>query len=624
MLVEDFGVDLNKLALEKKVDPVIGREKELSRIIEILSRRTKNNPILIGDAGVGKTALVEELSSRIVNNNVPDFLKEKRIIALDIASLVAGTKYRGEFEERIKKILKELEETEDIILFIDEIHTLMGAGGAEGAIDASNILKPALARNKIKCIGATTTNEFKKYIENDSAFERRFQKVIIEEPNKKELKEILLRLKPIYEAFHNVVIPDFIIDKSIELSKKYLYDRKEPDKTIDLIDEVAAKVSLKESKKDKKLEKLKYELREINKQKNQAIISQDFNYASELKEQEIKILDKINKIELKKMSKQQINEVTLEDLIKVIQVKTKIPVYELDNDNINILKRIEKEFKREIIGQDEAINRVMDVIKRIKLGFKDEMRPYSFLFVGPTGVGKTKLANLLGEKIVGHTNIIKLDMSEFSEAHSVSKIIGAAPGYVGYMDNRNVLEEVRNKPYSIIILDEIEKGHSSAINLFLQILDEGKLKDSSGNVIRFDNNIIIMTSNLGFGKNVVGFNNQKSKTMSVLKDALGTEFVNRIDSIVIFNRLREDDIKVIINNYVKLLREKLKEKDIVIRLGKKVLDAILENSRYKEFGARRIEKIIKERVESLAIDNIIIGKKTVIIDNIKEDKVFVD
>ncbi|MDD4035939.1 MAG: ATP-dependent Clp protease ATP-binding subunit [Bacilli bacterium] len=624
MLVEDFGVDLNRLALDKKVDPVIGREKELGRIIEILSRRTKNNPILIGDAGVGKTALIEELSSRIVNDKVPNFLKGKRIIALDIASLVAGTKYRGEFEERIKNILKELEESDDIILFIDEMHTLMGAGGAEGAIDASNILKPALARNKMKCIGATTTAEFKKYIENDSAFERRFQKVIIEEPNKVELREILLRLKPIYESFHNVLIPDYIIDKSIELSGKYLYDRKEPDKTIDLIDEVAAKVSLKESKGDKRLEKLRSELNKIDEQKNQAIINQDFNYASELKEQEIKVLDKINKMEIKKLNEQPKNEVTVNDLIKVIQIKTKIPVYELDNNNISILTKIEKEFKAKIIGQEEPINKVMDIIKRIKLGFKDEGRPYSFIFVGPTGVGKTKLANLLGDKIVGPTNIIKLDMSEFAESYSISKIMGAAPGYVGYMDNRNILEEVRNKPHSIIILDEIEKGHPSVINLFLQILDEGRIKDSSGNIIRFDNSIIIMTSNLGFNKSMVGFNNDKNKVMNVLKETLSIEFVNRIDSIIVFNRLEESAIKEIIKNNIKLLRNKLRDKNIIIRLGKKVVDTILINSRYEEFGARRIEKIIKEKLETLIIDSMVVGKKIIKIDEIEPDKVFAD
>jgi ATP-dependent Clp protease ATP-binding subunit ClpC len=617
-IVEEYGTDLTKLAAEGKLDLVIGRDKEIQRILEILCRRTKNNPILIGEAGVGKTALVEELSNRIVNNNVPTNLRNKRIITLDMASLVAGTKYRGEFEERIKSILKELEETDEIILFIDEMHTLIGAGGAEGAIDASNILKPALARNKMRCIGATTIIEYNKYIETDSALERRFQKVLVEEPNEKQLKEILLRLKTIYESYHNVVISDDIINKCIELSKKYIYDRKEPDKTIDLLDEVCAKVSLKETKINKKLEKLKCNVEIIIKEKNEAIIIQDFDKASSLREKEKELVDKVNKLEMKLYGAKNTKEVTVKDLIEVINIKTKIPVYELELNDTDKINKIRMDLKKEITGQNNAIDDIVNILKRIKLGFKDESRPYSFMFVGPTGVGKTKLATLYGNYLVGQNNVIKLDMSEFSEPHSISKIIGAAPGYVGYMDNKNILEEIRNKPYSLIIVDEIEKAHPNIVNLFLQILDEGKIKDAKGTVIRFDNTVIIFTSNLGFGINVVGFNKEDKKIFNILKEKLSLEFVNRLDNVVLFNKLSKDNIIEIIKGKMKKLKLKMKDKNIIINFKNSVVDEIIEASQYNDFGARKIDKIIRDKIESKIIDNIILGKNKIDINSIED------
>jgi len=621
LLIEEFGVDLTKMAAEGKVDPVIGRDKEIQRILEILCRRTKNNPMLVGEAGVGKTALVEELSNRIVNNNVPSILKNKRIISLDIASLVAGTKYRGEFEERIRNILKELEETDDIILFVDEMHTLIGAGGAEGAIDASNILKPALARNKMRCIGATTTAEYTKYIESDSAFERRFQKIIIDEPNQKQLREILFRLKNIYEAYHNVIIKEEIVDKIIELAKKYIYARKEPDKTIDLLDEVCAKVSLRETKVTKKIEKLKKQIDDIIKNKNQAIIEQEFNRASELKIIEKELVDKVNKLEMKLFTKKITKEVKLKDIIDVVNIKTKIPVYELLNDDVKRIKELKTNLNKEIIGQDEQINILINIMKRIKYGFKDEAKPYSLIFVGSTGVGKTKLASLFGAGLVGETNIIKLDMSEFYEAHSISRIIGAAPGYVGYMDNKNILEEIKNKPHAVIIVDEIEKAHPNIVNLFLQILDEGKIKDSKGTIVRFDNNIIIFTSNLGFNNNLVGFTKNDKQVISTLKESLSVEFINRIDNILLFNKLIEVNIINIIKHKVKYLKSKIKSKGISVIISNDVINQILNETDYNEFGARKIDKIIREKIETQIIDKLIEGNNRITIKSLNKEKI---
>ncbi|MCI8445356.1 MAG: ATP-dependent Clp protease ATP-binding subunit, partial [Bacilli bacterium] len=440
LLLEELGIDLTEKARQGELDPVIGRDKEIKRVLEILTRRTKNNPLLIGDAGVGKTAIVEELSRMIAFGEVPLSLKNKRIISLDMATTVAGTKYRGEFEDRMRKILKEIEENDNIILFIDEIHTLVGAGGAEGAIDASNIFKPALARNKLRLIGATTTAEYKKYIEEDGALERRFQKIMVDIPSTDTVKEILYKLRPIYEKYHLVEISDAMIDLIIRLSDQYVYDRHQPDKAIDIMDEVCSKVSLKESKELKRYNCLNKELQGVRKQKNEAIVNDDFEIASQFKDQENQIMNEMNELELLLYRKDQRKQVTKEDIASVVNMKTNIPVYELLQDNITVIEKIEAALRDRILGQEEAVSSVIDLSKRIKLGYQDKNRCYSYLFCGPSGVGKTELSKIFANHLVGENNVIKLDMSEFAEAHTISKIVGAPPGYVGYMDHRNILE----------------------------------------------------------------------------------------------------------------------------------------------------------------------------------------
>ncbi len=614
LLIDDIGVDLNKKALNGNLDPVTGRDEEIKRVLEILSRRCKNNPLLIGEAGVGKTAIVEELANMIVRGEVPLALRNKRIISLDMASAVAGTKYRGEFEERMNKILKEIEENNDIILFIDEIHTLVGAGGAEGAIDASNIFKPALARGKIRCIGATTTLEYKKYIEKDSALERRFQTVMINEPSKKTVKSILMNLKDIYEGYHKVIIDEDIIDLIINLSSKYIYNRNEPDRSIDILDEVSAKVSLKESKDLKEYGTYNKKLKEVIKNKKKAIIDNDFDRASQFKNEEFSLMNKINNLELS-LYKKHDRKVTKLDVASVINMKTGIPIYEILNEKSKLIKHTEKILSKHIVGQDEALKEVSKVAKKIKLGFNDKC--FSFLFCGPSGVGKTLLAKTFGENLVGVDNIIRLDMSEYKEAHSISKLIGSPPGYVGYDDNTDIFEEIRNKPYSLLILDEIEKAHTNIINLFLQILDEGKVKNSKGKIIRFDNVVIIMTSNVGFHEINVGFNNSNSK-ISRLNDNFSIPFMNRVDKVICFNFLNEDNILKIIRMQLRDFKNKYSDK-IKIKISKDVENEILSLSNYEEYGARKISKIIKDRLESFVIDEIIDGKTEVYIKNLKQN-----
>ena len=600
LLLDELGEDLTSKA--NTLDPVIGRDKEIKRVIEILSRRTKNNPLLIGEAGVGKTAIVEELSRMIAHGDVPNNLKTKKIISLDMATLVAGTKYRGEFEERVRKVIKEVEENSDIILFIDEIHTLVGAGGAEGAIDASNIFKPALARNKLRCIGATTTLEYKKFIESDKALERRFQKVNIEIPTKDTVKQILLKLKPIYENYHHVLIKEELLDKIIELSDKYIFDRHQPDKSIDILDEVCAKSSLKESKELLEYNKLNKKLQLLIQNKNEAISNNDFKKASSFKEKEFILMNKINNLELKLCNKNK-NEVTIEEIANVINSKTKIPVYEILSEND--ISKINLELNT-IIGQEKAIKEVSNIAKKIKLGYKDD-KCYSLLFAGPSGVGKTELAKIFGRSLVGD-NVIRLDMSEFSEAHSVSKFVGAPPGYIGYNDNKTILEEIRNKPFSVLILDEIERANQSIINLLFQILDNGKIKDSKGVDVYFNNVIIIMTSNIGFDEINVGFN-KNNDDLTKLKEYFSIPFINRIDNIISFNRLKEENIKQIID--IKINKVVKKYKNIKIKIDESVFDEIIKLSNYNEFGARKIDKIIKDKLENIIIDKIIDNKKSV-------------
>ena len=599
LIVEELGVDLTKRAKNNELDPVIGRDIELNRVIEILSRRTKNNPLLIGEAGVGKTAIAEELARRIVSGNVPMPLKNKRIISVDMACTVAGTKYRGEFEERIKKMVKELEDNDDVIIFIDEIHTLVGAGGAEGAIDASNILKPALARGKLKLIGATTISEYKKFIEKDNALDRRFQKVFVEEPDKLNLKNILMNLKSIYEAYHGVKIEEKLIDKIIELSDRYIYDRCEPDKSIDILDEVCTKVSLKEAKEEKEIIKLSDCLTKIQKEKNNAIINQNYDKAYSLKEDEEELQSKINKLKLDYMRKEKVKKVKLKDIVEVVSSKTKIPINEISKDYITSINEIEKTLKENIIGQDEAIDKLIDISKKIKLGIKDKNKSYSVLFCGSTGTGKTYLSKLFAENLVGKNNVIKLDMSEYSESISINKIIGSPAGYVGYDDNKNILEEIRNKPYSVLILDEIEKAHKSVLNFFLNILDEGNCKDSSGKTVRFDNVLIIMTSNAYVSKSLMGFN--KNTTNNSLEDFFSKEFINRIDEIVPFNKFTEEDINKIIIKEANKCYKKYNSENII---SLDMINRIIKESNYEEYGVRKLCKAVRKEIENQIVCNI--------------------
>ena len=615
LLIEELGINLNEKVMSNLTDPVIDREKEIERILEILCRRTKNNPILIGNAGVGKTAIVEELAKRIVTNEVPDYLKNKKIISLDMATTVAGTKYRGEFEERMRKILNEIETNDDIILFIDEIHTLVGAGGAEGAIDASNILKPALARGHLRCIGATTVEEYKKFIEKDKALERRFQKVNIEEPSYEKTLEILTKLKPIYEKFHNVILPPELLDEIVKLSAKYIYDRSEPDKSIDIMDEACSKVSIKETKIDKEITSLELEIDKLAKLKNSYIIENNIDKAYTYRKKEIVLQEKLDNLLLNSIRKNKI--VSIEDVANVIHTKTQIPVYEILKDDVKVVKNIEKQLRDNIVGQDEAIKNLIDITKRIKFGYKSENKCSSFLFVGPSGTGKTALSKIYADFLVGGKNLIRLDMSEYADATSVNKILGSAPGYLGYDDNKNILEEIKNKPYSVILLDEIEKAHPQVINLFYQILDDGLIKDSKGNMIKFNNNIIIMTSNIGYEKNNVGFNNKTESTiLTELKNELSLSFVNRIDNIILFNHLTEENIRVIIKNKINNLKKKYS--NVTIKISKNVINEIIALSNYYDFGARKVDKIIKIKIENVIIDSILDNKNTIFITSLKK------
>lgn len=613
-LIDELGVDLvNK---DYNNDIVVERDFEVKRVLEVLSRKTKNNPILIGEPGVGKTAIIEEIGRMIKSGNVPSFLKRKRIISLDMACLVAGTKYRGEFEDRIRKLIKEVEEDDDIILFIDEIHTIVGAGGAEGAIDASNIFKPSLARGTIRCIGATTLSEYKKYIEKDGALDRRFQKVLIDEPNFHQTKKILMKIKGNYEDYHGVVVEDYLINKLLKLSDKYIYNRYQPDKSIDILDEVCSFVKLKRSKKEFENDMLHSQLDDVVKKKNESIINQDLNNAYKYKKEESELLNKINNISLSKDIRK---KVTLKDIAVTIGKKTGIPVYEVLNDNSKIVSLLENKLNKIVVGQEESVNKLVDMTKRIKLGFNDENKCHSCLLVGGSGIGKTLLVKEYAKIMYGINNFIRLDMSEYSEGNSVSKIVGSAPGYVGYDDNKNVLEQLKFKPNSVILLDEIERAHSNVINLFYQVLDEGKIKDSSNNVIRFDNCIIMMTSNIGSEDINVGFTmNKKDKVNNSLQNVLGKAFVNRIDNVIMCNVLEEEKMKKIINNKLNKLINKYEGRHIVVQISENVVDELVSMSNYKDYGARQVDKLIKSYIENVIIDNIIDRVYDIKIEQIKQ------
>lgn len=606
--VETFGIDLNKKCSNGEIDPVVGRDREISRLLEILSRRTKNNPLLLGDAGVGKTAIVEELARRLETSNVPSKLIGKRIISVSMASLVAGTKYRGEFEERLEKIIRELEDNDDVILFIDEIHTLVGAGGAEGAIDASNILKPALARGKIKVIGATTTSEYKEFIESDRALSRRFQTVVVEEPSLDETINILKKLRPIYENYHKVKISDDVISEIVSLSDRYIYDRKMPDKAIDVMDEVCSRTSVSLYKSDN-MNEIIDKLSEVKNLKNESIMNNNFNEAFLYKKTEMILEDKKNKIELKSANKCY-RKIKKDDVFKIVEEKSKIPIY---RDGPRAFDKFETFISNAVFGQDEAIKLVCDTFKKNSFS-RAKGKPISFLFVGPTGVGKTLLAKEYGKYFYGD-NIIRVDMSEYRESHSVSKMIGSPPGYVGYTDNKNVFEQVKDNPYSLIILDEIEKGSREVINLFLQVLDEGEAKNSKGDVINFSNTTIIMTSNLGCAKSSIGFSDNVN--YEDINKFFGLEFVNRIGNVVKFNKIDDVTSRRLVNSKLSNLRKFYKNKDIVCSFSNKLVSEIVNLCQYEKYGARKIDGIISDRVESVIIDKILEGVDRVRIDGVE-------
>ena len=609
LLVEDYAINLNKKIVSNEVDPVIGRDDEIKNLIEILCRRGKNNPLLIGEAGVGKTAIVEELARRIVDGNIPKPLKGKTILSLPMANLVAGTKYRGEFEERVSKILKELEENDDIIVFIDEIHTIVGAGGAEGAIDASNIIKPALARGKIQLIGATTTYEYHTFIEKDKALNRRFQIIVIEEPTKEKTKEILKKLKPLYEAYHFVSISDDIIDLIVDLSDTYIYEYYQPDKSIDILDEVCTKASLLESKNDSLLHHINVLLHNVINDKKKAIMKQDFDLASTYKEKEKELLTKKNDLELNLMTKRKPKKITKEMVADVIYLKTKIPVYEINKSSRKIINNLDKNLKKIVLGQDEIITDLCNRVKKVRLGFQDKPHIESFLFCGRTGVGKTLLVKEFAKLLYGDVNFIRLDMSEYKEAHTVSKIIGSPPGYVGFDNHLTVLDTIRMHPHSVILLDEIEKASSEVMKLFLQVLDEGVLTDSRGRKVRFDNVFLFMTTNLGYSNDSIGFT--ESKNNLDIEEFLGVEFVNRIGKIYYFNDISSDVIHKIVEKRLNVLIEGFKKKDLKIKISPTVVDKVIEESNYPKFGARRVDKVIDEVVTPIIVDAWYNGKKEI-------------
>lgn len=610
LMIDSFGIDLNKKAKKGEIDPVVGREKEIKRVLEILSRRTKNNPLLIGEAGVGKTAIVEELARILTNNNTYGPLSKKRIVSVSMASLVAGTKYRGEFEERINKIITELEEETDVILFVDEIHTLVGAGGAEGAIDASNILKPALARGKIKIIGATTTEEYKEYIEKDKALSRRFQTVTIKEPDTKTTLQILTKLRPIYEKYHKVKISDEILQEIVTLSNRYIHDRMMPDKAIDVLDEVCSRTFISNCKKTNKLEDIYIELNKIKDLKNDSIIKNDFTNALEFRKKELLLEDKKNKYEMNKQPNNYHN-VNIKDVIEVVESRSKIPVL-LDDKNMWL--KVKNKINKTVLGQQEAVDTLCDIIKKYNYDY-DKTKPLSFLFVGPSGVGKTLLVKEYAKNYYKKDSLIRLDMSEYKENHSVSKLIGSPPGYVGYDDNKNVFEQIKDNPHSLILLDEIEKASPDVINLFLQILDEGIAKNSKGEEINFTNTTIIMTSNIGCEKRQLGFNNNKNKNTDI-NQVLGISFVNRINKIIFFNQMDEETVLKIIRNKINNLRKKYKDKNINLTISKNIEQEIKDLCEYKTYGARKIDKVIYNSLENIIIDNIYNGNKDIKISSI--------
>ncbi|WP_028543478.1 ATP-dependent protease ATP-binding subunit ClpC [Paenibacillus taiwanensis] len=623
--LDGLARDLTSIAKEGNLDPVIGRSKEIERVIQVLSRRTKNNPVLIGEPGVGKTAIAEGLAQKIIHNEIPETLRDKRVMTLDMGSVVAGTKYRGEFEDRLKKIMDEIRQAGNIILFIDELHTLIGAGGAEGAIDASNILKPALARGELQCIGATTLDEYRKYIEKDAALERRFQPITVDQPTPEEAIQILKGLRDRYEAHHRVKITDESIEQAVKLSDRYITDRFLPDKAIDLIDEASSKVRLHTYTVPPNLKELEQRLEDIRKEKDAAVQSQEFEKAAALRDTEQKMREELETFRNQWKEKQgrMDSEVTPEDIAQVVASWTGIPVIKLKEEETERLLKMEEILHERVIGQDEAVKAVSRAIRRARAGLKDPKRPMgSFIFLGPTGVGKTELARALAESLFGDDNaVIRIDMSEYMEKHSTSRLVGAPPGYVGYEEGGQLTEKVRRKPYSVVLLDEIEKAHPEVFNILLQVLEDGRLTDSKGRVVDFRNTLIILTSNVGaeaikrnstlgftaVDDNARDYNNMKDKVMVELKKSFRPEFLNRIDEIIVFHSLDEKHISEIVSLMADDLRKRLNEQDIHFSLTDEAKKFLAKEGYDPAYGARPLRRAIQKHIEDRLSEELLRG-----------------
>ncbi len=629
----DFGTDLNESAKQGKIDPVIGRDKEIARVIQILSRRTKNNPVLIGEPGVGKTAIAEGLAQRIVNGNVPEILRNKRIISLSISSMLAGAKYRGEFEERLKKAIDEVQKHDDMIIFIDEIHTLVGAGATEGAMDAANILKPALARGEFQVIGATTLDEYKKHIEKDAALERRFQPVLVGEPSEEDALEILKGLRDRYEAFHKAKITDEALEAAVSLSSRYITDRFLPDKAIDVVDEAASKVRMKVFSAAPDVKALETQLADVKKEKEAAVTAQEFEKAAEMRDEEKRIEKEIN--DKKKAAKENSDAklvVTDEDIASVVAQWTGIPVSKIAQEESESLLHLEEELHKRVIGQDEAVVAVSKAVRRARAGLKDPKRPIgSFLFLGPTGVGKTELARALAVALFGdETAMIRLDMSEYMEKHTVSRLVGAPPGYVGYEEGGQLTDAVRRKPYSVILLDEVEKAHADFFNILLQVLDDGRLTDSQGRTVDFRNTVIIMTSNLGAkalrkdspelgflaakktdsnteDTNGVNFKEAKKSVMDSVKRHFRPEFLNRIDEMIVFHALTSNDLKQIVTILMDTVVKRLGDMGLSLEISPAAMDLLVKEGSDFSMGARPLKRAIQRLIEDPISDLILQG-----------------